>query len=263
MGYGVLAGRRYHPTPASRRVGGALAASTAGLARKFLRPKDQSITNACTGGAFTVAARVRRCLEVLAETGDEDQAHACPDYSMRGVYTLGRLKSMSSRDEPLLDVGADPYFVLEGAGEWGMPLESTMPFSVEAIDERPFPDELLDASAHVLRGAYDVDAPNRIQAIRDELEQGYPVTYASPIDHAFEDYDGSAPAGPMTGPIVGGHMMTILEYDADSGLFLNYTTWSRWGAGNGMGGTGLFWATPDHLLDPRVEALIAIVASPR
>lgn len=171
---------------------------------------DQKRTSSC----FAQAAAV--CIQVcLRMRGTMDTP------SRRAIYAMGQVMGGSDAFD-LRDEGTVPMLGVRAMEKWGICSETFWPWDDKLINE-PVPwDVVKDAAEFVVTGWEKL--PLDKESIKIAIASGYPVMFGMPVDQAYEEYESGIYQG-VTGPVLGGHMQTIVAYDGDVFQVLN--SWSE------------------------------------
>jgi hypothetical protein len=222
---------------------------------------NQLQTSSCTGWAFAQAIMLR--IAVLGLN--------IPLPSPEAIYVFGRAiaRQQAGQDAttPLTDSGAQPSLIVQGINQWGAPSSAAWPFDPNTINDEPNFAELEAAAAFLIQSCNRISSTGagRLQDVRHALASGYPVIIGTAVDEAFENYMGgtnkktglpNVVTAPDPSKVLGGHMLHLVGYDANS-LFRGVNQW-----GTSWGDRGLFWAdeswiTSDLLTDCYVLACSA------
>lgn len=171
--------------------------------------------------------------------------------SYKGIYDNGRCIDRAIRTDgklpPLVDEGSMPNQGWRGVSEWGV--RKMIPIAdrgsdvdPSTINDEPKLGELEAESATLLVGYYAIESfgDERVENIRAALANGFPVTFATFVDTAFEEWDGSSPLGmpDVNDKNGGGHYLCAFGYrtDANGRTILRFR--NSWGTDWGMGGDG-------------------------
>lgn len=184
------------------------------------RIRNQGAVGSCVAEAFVAAIEIRS--SVLGR-------HV-PELSPLAVYAIAR------RGDPvLLDEGCRPRDCASGLSDYGAVPEERWPYREILANTRVPMDVLQHGADARISGYYRVggDGADRCAGVQAALAKGFPVPMAQVVEQSFMDYQPGQILGPLSGPALGGHMTTILSYDAatDSYLVLN-----QYGIGWGDGG---------------------------
>jgi hypothetical protein len=216
---------------------------------------NQQYTSSCVGHADAMAVFLR-CAAMGAPI-----AKPSPTAIYDGALAVARERE-GNPEEVLVDEGCQPSDAVEAMARFGIPNDSDWPpggFDPARIVEES--DELIaeleKAHKFLLTGWYNVDSEGstRIDDIKQALSEKYPVVFGRVVTSAFENYMGGDPVTNDSSPAAGGHMMCIIGYRAD-GCFRVVNSW-----GSGWGDNGLYWCTPDFLLDESAHDFSAISVS--
>lgn len=222
MTAGLFAVRRrfgHIPDPAHKATGedvGALVGASALLPTWVTVPRPADFDD--QREASCVARALRRAIRIA---GMRQGLNLDP--SALAPYVIGRQLEHPDLDV-LPDNGSLPYRALEALRQWGVISRSRWPDSSDPTS--PVPQDVLEAgSLSLLSGVYRVFASgaDRLQQIRQALANGHSVTFAMPVEQAFEDGPGQGCYLGMTGTSKGSHMMLIVGYGP--GYFLVDNSW--------------------------------------
>ena len=155
-----------------------------------------------------------------------------PELSPLASYALTRGVNLLP-GEPLVDIGSIPRSFYVAASVDGVVSESRYAFDAGLVNS-PLPFDVFVAGADARVTTYHSileSGEERCAAIRACIHSGIPVSFAMPVDRAYEAlFDDSVYQG-RTGKIVGGHDQLIIGYDETSFEVLN-----SWGIGFAGGG---------------------------
>jgi hypothetical protein len=146
-------------------------------------------------------------------------------YYNERTYTPGALNS---------DNGAESGSVFKSAAELGVCLESTWPYNLATVQTKPSQAAYMEAQSHKIT-SYSMLPQAQLKVA---LAMGYPVRVAMNVRTGFFDVYGSKSqqtaqfATYLQTPVVGGHDMVILGYDARDNTILIRNSWGTgWGDG--------------------------------
>jgi C1A family cysteine protease len=192
------------------------------LRKWFPGIRDQGSEGSCTGQATSA------CREVLYGS-----YHNQVLLNRRSPAYLYARTRMAEGTWPS-DAGAtmaDEFAVLQS---YGVCSESDMPYDMDPAE--PIPN-IADADAAAFRvptpAWVDMGDPNNAMQV---LANGMPIGIAIPVYQSFEDVrsDGRVPMpNPDVEPMLGGHGLPILGYDADKKFWIVANSW-----GTGWGDSG-------------------------
>lgn len=191
--------------------------------------RDQSITSSCVGQAFARAIHVRAGVE----------GKDLPFPSALAIYTLAREEERAGM---LLDRGCYPRNAAKAISRRGVCGEQHWPFDADRVNGAVPWRVLQDSADALVDGYYRIGGigADRCELVRSALAAGFPVPFATQVDHALEGYAGRGEIGAFRGPSLGGHMMCLIGYRP--GAFLGVNSW-----GSGWGLRGLFWMTDERI----------------
>lgn len=222
-------------------------------ARVDLRPycttvEDQSQSNSCCANA-AAGAYEYLCKRVAMENGDE-----VGDISRLFIYFVGRKNdqmrfghetSLLVRDEGVTLSGAANALQAQGAC-----LESTWPFDLSAVNERPSPGAFEQATDYKISEVKLIPVNER--AMKECLAEGYPIVFGCKLTKPFF----SAPGGKILTPDPsdpqsaehGRHAMLIVGYSENEKNFIVRNSWGeRWGD------KGYCYMPFDYLCNPELN----------
>ena len=214
--------------------------------------RDQQGTSSCVGQSLQQAIDVRLAIMGIST----------PPHSAKAIYDFARMNDRYTSTEPLVDRGCRPAQAISGLRKWGVPLERDWPFTETGINAEPPFDVLEKASAFEITGDFRISSTGarRVFEIQVALAQGFPVSFGTEVDEAFETLSDGTPVGEQGEP-VGGHMMLFCGYDEQSDgtiLFRGVNSWGR-----GWGDSGFFNANESFVTDPKLSDIYAITIGPR
>jgi hypothetical protein len=220
-------------------VGAGAPATSADLTPHVSRVLDQGGTSACVGMAFAAAIAIRASAAGVT----------IPFPSAMGIYALAR-QIDDPNAYPIPDEGSQPSAAVRAMNQLGIVAESRWPQDVDPVDPVPF-DVLKAGCDAVLTGSYGIigSGPARLALIKQALTSGYPVTFAMPVDRAYEDIVSSATYMAGTAIDLGTHCQTIVGYRDD---YQAVRVLNSWGAGWGDRGyawVSYAWMQSDRLFD--------------
>jgi hypothetical protein len=160
-----------------------------------------------------------------------------------GIYTLARCIDRVPGSNGLLpkltDEGSMPNQAVRGLTEWGIsPMKSRTDLYSDAdpttINDEPDLLSLETDSATKIIGYYAITSTGaqRIKDIKNAISSGFPITFATQVDNAFEAYNGTDPiTAPDPSNILGGHYLYGLAYRTlNSKTILRFrNSWGNWG----------------------------------
>lgn len=181
------------------------------------RVRNQGDTSSCVGQALAAA------IETTSLAMDGTPLNV----SARWLYTVSR--EAERRGSTLLDDGTFPRLAMSAANARGIVPERTFPFSRDAINARPSPEDA--KAAYDLRGLrffrIDSEGEERLEAFDDALRRGCCVLFGSKVSAQYQ-YDPGDVVTSM-GSSIGGHMQALVRAGGDP-LVLN--SWgTEWGHG--------------------------------
>jgi hypothetical protein len=190
----------------------------------------------CLGEVLTMAARYG----VLS-----------PLPSRRAAYYWARQREGGT----VVDDGCRPSSLLLGVAEQGLPPETSFPWSVARINQRPPLSARWDAHDHVdQRGSFQIYASrldDRIAAVRAAVASGRAFGLSIPVGDTFDGCrDAAVVPWPTESTIRGYHMLTGLSCSAD-GVVHVVNSW-----GSGFGASGQAWLAPEYLA--RTSSLVVV-----
>lgn len=218
--------------------------------------RDQKTTSACVGFSLAEAIALRIAyLRAKAARAAGILAAAFPFPSPTGIYAVARAEERrdpangKSPSTPLRDEGCQPGLAVQGLAEYGVPSSAAWPFDPATINAEPTWGELSAASAFILNGYYAITDTGaaRILAVRQAIANGFPVPAGTDVDQPFEDCASDKPITAPIGPLLGGHMISLIGYKPDPArvgryLFRILNHWSdQWGD------AGLAWVTEEFV----------------
>lgn len=209
----LVSARAWHP-PAFAEVGDDIVH----LDRSALvdEVEDQGGTSSCVSQALCTAVELSAKLK----------GHPIPRISRRAHYAMGRFVDRPGL--PLLDTGMRPRSGLVAAQEHGFCADARWPWDEAAIDVAPPWDVHQHAVDALLTGYYRIASGGEVaESMRQAVRRGLFPTFAMPVDHAYEQYDGSAVVSALGAP-VGNHAQAVVGFGEGWILVLN--SWGRgWG----------------------------------
>lgn len=182
------------------------------------RIRDQGDTSSCVGQALAAA------IEITSLAIDGNPLNV----SARWLYAVGR--EAERRGTVLLDDGTFPRLAMSAANARGILPEKAFPFSRDAINAKPTPDDAVAAYDLLGLRFFRIDAygEERLDAVDDALRRGCCVLFGSKVSAQYQ-YDPGEVVTSM-GSSIGGHMEALVRCGGDP-LVLN-----SWGTGWGHGG---------------------------
>lgn len=176
-----------------------------------VKVRDQEMTSSCVGHAVASALR----LGYLRGNGTD-----CNELSPLFVYYNARKMDGGV----LTDNGTTIRSAIKGAQQFGAAPEFACSFSPERINAMPYWSAY--RTAHALRGVRGYYRISRgdVDGVRRAIAARCPVVAGWEVSHELMRYrSGVLPA--LRGPFIGGHAMTVVQYDGDTFTLLN-----SWGA---------------------------------
>lgn len=212
------------------------------LSRFVDEVRDQTVTSSCVAQAFSRAIHVRA----------QVQGVPIPYPSALAIYALAR----AEQGGELLDMGCYPRDAATALSKRGVCAESHWPFDARQVNTQVPWDVLKIAADALVTGYYRVtgDGDDRCALVRTALAAGYPVAFATDVDHAFEDYDGRGEIGAFSGENLGGHMTCLVGYRP--GAFLGINSWGTWGDG------GFYWMSDARIGSNVCSDFYALTVAP-
>jgi hypothetical protein len=207
------------------------------------RVRDQQRTNACVSFATCNSAYLR-----------SRYRGKNPVYpSLMFGYSLGRASALPDQVTPLADSGSQPSRIFQAYRQWGFCDETTWPWDVSQINQRPRWSMLTDGSNHLLAGYKWITSTgeNRVLDVAAALTVGYFPTLKIAADEAVTN-----PGSLIDGPIVnsrGDHYVVLVGYDASEKRFRLLNSW-----GAGWGDGGFAWISAGRIADPSTGAVAYI-----
>lgn len=188
--------------------------------RQFSLRYNQGNIGSCTFNSTLYA--IRRGLQV---NGQPDW-----DGSRLFAYFNGRSEDLKSEDS-----GASIRDAIKSLAKYGVCHEQTWPYVINKFAEHPSEDAYREALDHQII-KYE-RLPQTKEAIMDAVYRGFPVVYGKILYESFMTEE-VAQTGIIKVPRkcweeqIGGHAMTIIDYDKDYCIELN--SWGRsWGIEEG------------------------------
>jgi hypothetical protein len=162
-----------------------------------------------------------------------------PQPSVLGGYAPARWRD----DGKLVDLGCRPRTAVETLRKQGIVPEYRWPYDESKVNVMPPWDVFQHGADAVVAGFFRIygHGEDRLKLVRKALTAGYPVSFAQPVEQQFEDYSGGI-LGEHQLPFLGGHMTTVVGYDASTDAYLCRNSWGvDWGIG------GYYWASAARL----------------
>lgn len=184
--------------------------------KEFIHRYNQLELGSCTGNAYCYT--FRRVLQVNGQ----------PDFEPSRLFAYYNARPEENKDE---DSGASIRDVIKAGARHGVCSESKWPYLINRFATKPSVEAFLEALDHqALR--YE-RLPQTKEAIMDAVYRGYPVIYGKMLYESFMT-ERVASTGIVPYPktcwedVIGGHAMTIFDYEKDNTIELN--SWDKdWG----------------------------------
>ena len=222
---------------------------------------DQGGLGSCVANAGPQAIRMSHVRQLSASKPVAQARLASMLPSRLWGYYLARTYD----HETAIDGGTTLRNFFKAVAEWGFPPEELWPYSDDQGKDAPFkkmPRKAAWRAAKDQEGSvayhriYEMGS-SRIDAVKQAISQGFPVTFGIEVTEAFAEnqFDPKAPldAPGLGDPVAGGHAMTIVGYSPSGFDIVN--SW-----GTGWGDNGYFLASNDFLL--ACEDLWAVETAP-
>lgn len=185
---------------------------------EFPHRYDQGDLGSCVGNGLCYA--FRRVLQVNLQ----------PDFNPSRLFAY-----YNARTDKQADEGASIRDGFKAVNKYGICSESKWPYITRMFSAQPDQAAYADGEKHQsIR--YERIYPVTVDAIKDVIARGFPVVYGKTL---FDSFMGqrAAQTGIITMPRrcekeVGGHCMTIFDYDTQGTVELN-----SWGDSWGINGT--------------------------
>lgn len=243
-GYGHQWDGFHMKTPASvlaRKLGWSTSGGPADLRPAVLDPNgpgilDQLTTSSCVGHAHVGAIMVRLLLMgipapyLLSPLCAYDLARIIDRVPINGFF------------QPMTDEGSMPNACIRGVGEFGICSFARRPTDPARVNDEPNMAELEQGFKIRPLGIYEImgTGQTREDQIQAALRAGYPVTIATIVDPAFEDWTGGDPIGaPDVTRALGGHNIYLVAYEVLSNGQVVYWIANSWNKTWGVQGFGL------------------------
>lgn len=205
--------------------------------KEYLPITDQGQEGSCTGHAMrnTKGVNERRWRS-------PSKALKVPDFSPRGIYTLGKQVGGYPDEE-----GAYVRDVAKAAATIGVPREKDWPYVADKSDSGTTQD-IGKPSSRWLQYSHPWEIGVYAQATTLEdmllsLHQIGPLFMAMELHESFYTPGPTGYVSPPTGAVIGGHSMCILMAKQSERRFMFANSW-----GTGWGASGYGWLDFDHFL---------------
>lgn len=183
---------------------------------QFLWRYDQGALGSCVGNGVVTA--FRRTLQVNNHL----------DHDGSRLYAYYNAREPENKN---VDSGASIRDGIKGLNAYGLCKEETWPYIIAKFAEKP-PDNAFAEGLDHQTLLYE-RIPQMKIAIMDVLSKGYAVVYGMQLYESFMKEEvartGIVPYPKCYEDYVGGHCLTIFDYDKDNVVVLN-----SWGAGWGV-----------------------------
>jgi C1A family cysteine protease len=223
--------------------------------REFCGPvKDQGSTSSCTAHAVT---SLREFLYRKYFSSENDKTIPLNSFQLSPRYIY--YKEREFENDLAQDGGAQMRTAAKMLNNVGTCLLSSDPFNINILDEKPTPNQILEALKYK-SGAYH-RITGGIQEMKDVLKSGYAMIGGIIVYESFED-DYTARTGTMLLPnpskekYLGGHAIGFYGFDDQAEHFICLNSW-----GTGWGDKGFFYmpysfaSNPNYLSDVWVNHL--------
>jgi hypothetical protein len=199
--------------------------------RMYFRPiSDQMQWGSCTANAVCDAWEAH-CAMKKADSGMSvsDAVNATPDFSRMFAWWNGR----NAMDPPQTryDTGCYNRLVVDSLVRFGVPTESTWPYTAANVTRRPSLTAYREANRYKAVEFYGIPeyGPARVELLLRALSARRPVIFGCAIDNAFFHY-APGQVWTKTGATIGGHAMVLVGYSLQKKAFLVRNSWSvYWG----------------------------------
>jgi len=187
---------------------------------------DQGPTSGCVGHAHVGSVMVR-----LVAMGTPAPYLLSPTFAYKVARIVDRVE-VNGVLPPMQDMGSLPSACIRGIGKWGVCSYDKCPTNPATVNNEPTLLELEQSYAVRPQGIYEVlgTGADREDQIKAALAHRYPLTIATVVDQAFEEWRGGDPIGaPDLTRALGGHDIYLVGYEVLSTGVTQYWIANSWG----------------------------------